>query len=173
MDRKSVIGGVILKVLDRIDKVFLQLSMLWLFIIMVILAIVGLLRQFFDSPIVGAYFLVENYLMVAMIFPAMGYTWAKRGHISITFVYDKFPETMKKISQLIFIILGLFIMGLILYTGYDRTLSAFINGNVTSGLVRWPLWLAYIWVPIGAGLFCIRLIVEFVLNIASFFKKEA
>lgn len=154
-----------MRFIDYIDKLFMTLSICCLSLIMVIVAIDGLLRQFFDSPITGAYVLVENYLMVAMIFPALGYTWAQKGHISITFIQGKLSTALQNITYLIIIIISLFFMGLIAYTGFEKTLVAFSGSHITSGLVRWPLWIAYIWVPLGSSIFCLRLIIEFVLGV--------
>lgn len=159
-----------MKIVDKIDKVIMILSAIFLFVIMIVVAIDGLLRQFFDTPIKGAYVLVENYLMVAMVFLALGYTWAKKGHISITFVHDKLPIAIRNITYLLILIIGLSIVGLIGYTGLERTLSAISNNNLTSGLIRWPLWIAYIWIPIGSAIFCLRLILEFIFGINKIFK---
>lgn|SRR5699024_3628474 len=159
-----------MRLVDKIDKLFMTLSICWLFLIMIIVAIDGFLRQFFDAPINGAYVLVENYLMVAMIFPAIGYTWAKKGHISITFVHDKLPRAIQNLTYLLTILMGLFIMGLIGYTGYEKTLTAFTANHLTSGLVRWPLWIAYVWVPVGSGIFILRLIIEFIIGLTKIIK---
>lgn len=67
-----------MKFINYIDKILIAVSCIMLFAVMVIVAIDGLMRQVFDIPIKGAYVLVENYLMVAMIFLAFGYTWAKK-----------------------------------------------------------------------------------------------
>lgn len=138
---------------------------------MVIVAIDGLMRQVFDIPIKGAYVLVENYLMVAMIFLAFGYTWAKKGHISITFIHNKLPIALRNVTYLMILLIGIFIMGIIGYTGLERTITAFQNNNLTSGLIRWPIWLAYIWLPLGSAVLVLRLIAEFVVCMRRIIKK--
>lgn len=159
-----------MKIIDKIDNIFVIVSSVFLFIIMFIVSIDGLLRQFFDSPITGAYVLVENYLMVAMIFCALSYTWATKGHISITFVHDKLPLAIRNVTYLFILLIGISVVGVIGYTGFERTLSAFSNNHLTSGLTRWPLWLAYIWIPLGSLMFCLRLLIEFILGIKKILK---
>jgi TRAP-type C4-dicarboxylate transport system permease small subunit len=149
-----------MRVMDQIDRFFIYVGIICLFVIMVIVGIDGLLRQFFNAPIVGAYELIEKYLMVAMIFPAISYTWAKKGHIGVTLIYKKMPVALQNISHIITIILGLFIMGIIGYTGYETTYTAFAGNHLTSGLIRWPLWVSYVWMPIGSLIFCLRLLIE-------------
>lgn len=160
-----------MKIVDFIDKVFMVIASISLFAIMVIVAIDGLLRQFFDSPITGAYVLVENYLMVAMIFSALGYTWAKKSHVSITFLHNKLPIALRNLTYLLILLMGMFIMGVIGYTGFERTVSAFQNNNVTSGLIRWPIWIAYIWLPLGSAIFILRLVLEFFISINQIIRK--
>jgi TRAP-type transport system small permease protein len=154
-----------MKIIESIDRVFITIGMICLFFIMVIVAFDGLGRQFFDKPIVGAYELVEKYLMTAMIFPVIGYTWAKKGHIGVTIFYEKMPKAIQNIAYLITIIAGLIIFGIIGYTGYDTTYTSYTGNQLTSGLIRWPLWVAYIWMPLGSAIFCVRLIVEFFQSI--------
>lgn len=160
-----------MKIMDYIDKLFIGISSISLFAIMIIVAIDGLLRQFFDSPIKGAYELVESYLMVAMVFLALGYTWAKGGHISITFLHNKLPIVLRNLTYLMILLIGIFIMSLIGYTGLERTTEAFQNNSLTSGLIRWPIWIAYVWVPLGSALFILRLVLEFIFSIIRIFKN--
>jgi TRAP-type transport system small permease protein len=160
-----------MRVIDRLDRIFITISIICLFAIMVIVALDGLFRQFFDSPIIGAYELVEKYLMAAMVFPAIGYTWAKRGHIGVTLALEKMPKAVQNITHLITILLAVTVMGLIGYTGAEKTILAFTGNHLTSGLIRWPLWLAYIWMPVGSFLFCLRLIAEFIINIIQIYKQ--
>lgn len=149
-----------MKIIEKIDAFFTAVGMICLFAIAVIIAVDGLGRHFFHSPIVGAYVLVEQYLMVAMIFPVMSYTWAKHGHISVNLFYDKMPSVVQNAVYLMTICCGLFIIGLIGYTGVESTWDAIVGHNVTSGLIRWPLWASFIWMPIGCAVFCLRLFVE-------------
>lgn len=160
-----------MKIADKLDKVLIYIGMICLFSIMVVIALDGLGRHFFDSPITGAYVLVEKYLMVAMIFPAIGYTWAKRGHISLTLVLTKMPAAVQNIVHLITLLCGLAIFGLIAYTGFDSTFEAYTRNQVTSGLIRWPLWLAYIWMFLGAAVFCVRLLLELATGLATIIKQ--
>lgn len=159
-----------MKILDKIDRFFMFFSMISLLLIMVIVATDGLLRQFFDSPIQGAQLLIENYLMVAMIFPAFGYAWAKNRHVSIDYIYDKMPKSIQDILYLITIIITILVMSIIAYTGFQRTLSAFISKEYTQGLVEWPIWLAYIWVFIGASLLWLRMAIEFIQSVIRISK---
>jgi len=150
------------KIVDKIDTLFTVVGMICLFSIAVIIAVDGLGRHFFHSPIVGAYVLVEQYLMVAMIFPVMSYTWASNGHISVNLFYDKMSQIFQNIVYLFTICCALFIIGLIGYTGIESTWDALIGRNTTSGLIRWPLWASFIWMPIGCAVFCLRLLVELI-----------
>ena len=151
-----------MKTIRKIEELFTVAGMICLFSIAVIIAVDGLGRHFFHSPIVGAYVLVEQYLMVAMIFPAMSYTWANNGHISVNLFYDKMSPIFQNVIYLIIICCGLFVIGLIGYTGVESTWEAIIGGNTTSGLIRWPLWASFIWMPIGCAVFCVRLLIELI-----------
>src|SRR5690625_1587276 len=161
-----------MKVINKIEDGISIVGVVSLFIIMLIVAVDGLLRHFFNSPIRGAYVLTENYLMVAMIFLFMSYTWRKNKHIAITFVYDKLSITTQNIAYFITLLIGIFIMGLIGITGFDKTFHALSSNHTTSGLVKWPLWLSYIWIPIGSAIFIIRLIAEITLSFILLSRRK-
>lgn len=142
-----------------------------LFAIMLIIAVDGIGRNFFNAPIKGAYVAIENYLMVAMIFPVVGYTWAERGHISVTLFVSKMPNAVRNLAYLIVLLMGMLFFGLVGYTGLVNTVNALVTHKLTAGLIRWPYWLAYVWMPLGGLMFCLRMVAEFVLGVRSIIKE--
>jgi len=146
--------------LNRIDAFFVSLACLSLFAVMAIVGIDALGRNLFDQPITGAYVLIEEYLMPAMIFPLIGYVWMIRAHVGISLLRDRMPSAVRRVLRVSDTLFGLLIFGLITYVGWQNTVAAYQGGELTSGLIRWPIWLALVWMPLGGSLFCLRLLSE-------------
>lgn len=159
-----------MKLLDKIDKIFVFMGMVALFAIMIVIAVDGLGRQLFHVPLAGAYELIEKYLMVAMIFPVIGYTWSVKGHISMTLFLTKMPKAVQNILYICSVVCAFILFAIITYMGWKTTYSAIVSNKLTSGLVRWPQWLSNVWMPLGGFAFCLRMIAELVVSIQKIVK---
>ncbi len=154
-----------MRIVDKIDALFVAIACLGLFAVMSIVGIDALGRNLIDRPITGVYVLIEEYLMPAMIFPLIGYVWMKKAHVGISLLRERMPSVVRSGLQIIDILIGLFVFGLITYVGWQNTVSAYQSAILTSGLIRWPIWLALVWMPLGGGLFCLRLVCELFLSL--------
>jgi TRAP-type C4-dicarboxylate transport system permease small subunit len=47
-------------------------------------------------------------------------------------------------------------------TGIETARRAYVRGEVITGVVSWPTWLYYVFVPIGIGLLLLRVILHVV-----------
>jgi len=56
----------------------------------------GLGRYLFNRPIAPAYEITEQYLIVAVVFLAMGFVYKEGGHVDVTLLYDKLPQSVQK-----------------------------------------------------------------------------
>ena len=146
------------RLFNNVESFFLLFSKIALLVMMVLTSIDALGRYLFNKPIVGAYEFTERYLMIIIVFLSMSYVMKLGGHIRLDLVLDRLSNKMQSILNVIFNLLGATLMFLIGFKGLTNTYSAWINNEVGGGIIAWPFWLSYIWIPIGAFLFVIRLL---------------
>lgn len=159
------------KAFNQIEKIALYISMIIAFAMMFIITFDALGRYLFNNPLTGAYELVEKYLMPALVFLGLNYSYKDNQQISIEVLYDKTSGIFRFILDIIKIGGMLLIMALITYQGFHLALDAFIDKRMDFGGVPVPLYWAYIWIPIGSGIMTVRLLIDLV-KIFIHFKQR-
>lgn len=154
-----------------IEKLGLYLSMIFTFAMMVIITFDAMGRYIFNSPITGAYELVEKFIMPAVVFLALNYSYKDNQQISIEVLYDKSKGIIRLLLDVIKLLVMILIMAIITYQGMHLTIEAFIDKRMDFGSLPIHLYWAYIWIPIGAGIMTIRLIVDLVKKFTNYNKK--
>lgn len=157
--------NVIQNYFDKLEGFFLRVSQLALLIMMLLTSLDALSRYFLGKSLTGAYEVTEYYLMVMLVFLSISYVQKVDGHIRLDVFYSKFNVQVKRIVDSLIFILGIFYFSFIGNEGLNMTMNAIQNNLVMSGLIKFPLWFAYIWVPIGSFLIVIRLIIGVFQNI--------
>lgn len=152
-----------MKVIDKMDQVLAALGCICLFSVMWIVGVDAVGRNLLSNPLPGAYVLIEEYLMPAMIFPVISYTWMRNDHVGISLLRDRFPSWIQRALRAVDILLALTLFSIIAYVGWANLSDAYQKGLVTSGLIRWPIWLGLIAIPLGSIMFCARLLSELIV----------
>lgn len=142
----------------KLETFFLRLSQVALVIMMVLTTLDALSRHLFSKSITGAYEVTEMYLMVMLVFLSMSYVQKVDGHIRLDIIFDRLSKRVQDVLNIIFYLPAIAMMFFIGYQGVNMTVTALQNNLVASGLINFPLWLSYIWIPIGSFLIMIRLI---------------
>jgi TRAP-type C4-dicarboxylate transport system permease small subunit len=153
-----------------IEKVIYWIAYLAIFLIMIGISLDALSRVFFNAPIQGTYEVVSLYLMIIVVFIGLGYSFKNEEHVKITVLYQYFPRKGKLVADIIGTILSILLFSIIGIEGYQMTNDAWINDNYTFGIVSLPMFLSYIWVPLGTFLLVIRLLVQLILKTIELFK---
>lgn len=146
---------------EKLERMILILAQAAIFIMMFIITADAVSRYVFHQSIIGVYEFTERYLMISAIFLSMSYVMKVDGHIKLDLLIDRLPKKVSKFFNLIFLLLGAAFVFCIGYQGTVMTYDAWMNNVVGTGLIPWPVWLSYIWVPIGAYLFTLRLLLQF------------
>lgn len=150
--------------LMRVEAVFLYASVMAILAMMVLVSIDALARYVFGRPLQFQYELTENYLMVAAMLLPLAYVTRQGQHIAVDAFVHLLPSAFQVVVRYL-ASLGMIALLLAVTYGSGRTaLEAFINNETTFGVIDWPVGWSRIWVPLGCGLFAIRLIVDLLLN---------
>lgn len=131
-------------------------------------------RFFFNLPIQGTFEITQMYLMVMIIFLSISYSYKNGSHIRIDVLYNRFSERTKLVVDMFGIVLTLVVFSMICYKSYEITYRAFVNNQQTFGVISMPVYLSYIWIPIGTGVLLIRMVIDFVKKVKQFlhFKES-
>ncbi len=142
---------------DRVELIFYGVSLLAIFLMMIIITCDAVGRYFLRNPIDGAFELVQNYLMVAAVFLSVSYTYRINGHIRLELFNKYFSPRLKGFFFYLINIFPLVLFALICYQGSIKAWEAWKGREVIVGIVSWPTFFSYIWIPLGSGLLTLRI----------------
>lgn len=151
----------------RFEHVLAALAALLMFAIMIIVATDVAMRYLLNSPFPWSYDLISLYLMTALFYFAVSRTLAEGAHISVDIVQYYLSDNARRICQIVYGALSLVLFAVIAWLAWGRTLDDFETGAATAGAILWPSWIADAFVPIGAGLLVLRLLVHVLAHAMS------
>lgn len=163
--------SIVQKYFDKLEVILLRFSQFALLVMMVLTSLDALSRYFFSYSITGAYEITERYLMIILVFLSMSYVLKIDGHIRLDILFERFSSKIQRGLNIVFytlIAMFAFFMG---YESLLMTINAFKNNLIMAGLIDFPLWLSYIWIPIGSFVLLIRLVMSIILTFIS--KEES
>jgi TRAP-type C4-dicarboxylate transport system permease small subunit len=133
-------------------------------IVLITAADVGL-RYLLNAPLIWAYTLISDYLMVAIFFLAIAATQRQGQNIGVDMVVRRLPERWRAGLAAGCLALVALLIALMGSTGWDVFLDAWRNGDELAGTIPWPRWPAVLLVPVGAVLLLLRVLVDLAANL--------
>jgi TRAP-type C4-dicarboxylate transport system permease small subunit len=124
---------------------------------MVILVISDAVGRTLRMPVPGAVEVTEEYLMVAIVFLAMGFTHAEGRHIRIELFERWMPWIAGPFVRIGVAAISLVYFGLIAWQGLDQTRSAFAIDKRSTSELNYPMGPAYALVVVGCVVMCLWL----------------
>ena len=105
-------------------------------------------RYIFNSPTQTSLEITE-YLIVTIGFLPLAFIYKTKGHVSVELVLDLLPTSFRKklvvVSHLIVAGFSFIVCGF----GADITFHAYGSGIASSSLMAFPMWIAYLPIPLG------------------------
>lgn len=107
---------------------------------------------------------VTGYCVVFLTF--FGAALALRGSamFQVHFLLDKWPETTRRWLIRIFVVIALIICVVLVWKTKDLTLSSFSRGKFAPTVLRTPLWIPQIILPLGFVVLSVFLVEQFLLT---------
>lgn len=150
--------------LMRVERIYLYASALAILAMMTLVSADALARYVLGHPLQFQYELTENYLMVAALLLPLAHVTRAGQHIAVDAFVHLLPSFIRTLIRAI-ANLGMIALLLAVTYGSGKTaFEAFAANETTFGVIDWPVGWSRIWVPLGCGLFCIRLIVDTLMN---------
>lgn len=121
-----------------------------------------ILRVFFDSPLQIQFEVIELYLMPMIATLSLAWVLRKGGHLSLEIFSPCNFGKAWPILRLITLVASLLFFTALTYQAGKFALRAFAGDKIHMGIIDWPLGWAYVAIPIGCGVLCLRLLFEIV-----------
>lgn len=146
--------------LSLVERAASLLAALSLFLIMAIVASDVAMRYLFNAPWGWSYDFISLYLIVGLFFLALSRTFAVNGHISVDLLHHVLSPGARRSCELVICVLSAGFFGLMTQAGAARAVEHYGAGDVLAGAFAWPTWLSVAFVPFGAGLLTLRLVLS-------------
>jgi len=156
-----------LRALAALEKIASTIAAVFMFAIMMIVFSDVIMRYAFNKPFSWAYDLISIYLMAGIFFLVLSEAYASNAHVSVDILQQKFPDSVKRLTEIVTCIVGIIVFSLIAWLGWLRAVDAFKSGDVMAGAIPWPMWPSIALVPFGAGVITIRLALHLIGHVLS------
>ena len=138
------------RALDGGERILTLVAALATFVMMLLTTADALGRYALNRPILVAYELTTNYLMVAVVFLAMPYAYRQGANIRVTFLVDRLGPAVRQVIDHAVQVVSIVYCGALVYATFQQARHVLGTGT-TFTTVEWPLWPAH--VLVSAGLF--------------------
>lgn len=91
---------------------------------------------------------LNAFLMVLITFMGLGYAARRGRHIRMSAIYDQLPDIGRKILMIVISLITAAVMFVLAYYAGSYVHRLWELEKVTSSL-RFPMWIMYLWVPLG------------------------
>lgn len=125
--------------------------------VMVVLVVSDAVGRSIRMPVPGAVEVTEEYLMVAIVFLAMGFTHLEGRHIRIELFERWMPWIGRAFVRVVIAAISLAYFALIAWQGFDQTRKAFAIDKRSTSELNYPMGPAYALVVIGCVVMCLWL----------------
>jgi TRAP-type C4-dicarboxylate transport system permease small subunit len=147
-------------VLGTLERVCIGISQLTLFTMMLAISVDALGRYLFGRPLQGGYEITSLYFMVILTFLGMPAIHGVGGHIRIDALMHLLNWVPLRIHERASALLAAAAFGFMAWhTGLEGVEKILVR-ETAMGAIQMPLYLSYVWVPIGCALLALRLAVE-------------
>jgi len=158
------------KGLEALETGLNLLSAVILFLLMFyVTAEVGM-RYLLNRPLPG-HLEASELLIVPAVFLALSYVQARRGHVGMDILRDRFREPVRRGVDCVTDSVALATFVIIAWFSWSNTLLSFRMGDVTP-TAHFPTWWSKLSVPVGSALLCVRLAMQIAENLATLLARQ-
>ncbi|WP_417209757.1 TRAP transporter small permease [Antarctobacter sp.] len=118
----------------------------------------ALMRYLFDAPLVFQFYFTANYLLVGIILMALPWGFRTGGYIRVGILTEIIPDGPRFLLFRLGLLLSAGYLLLLAWKGGQYFLKTFLTGQVYIEDLNWPVYLSWIWIPLGMGLLTLRVL---------------
>ena len=116
-------------------------------------------RYLFNRPLLAAYELTSNYLMVAVVFLAMPYAYRQGANIRVTFLVDRLGRTPRLVVDHVVQVVSIVYCAVLVFATFQQARHVLSTGT-TFATLDLPLWPAHLVVAIGLFLTTLMMLID-------------
>ena len=161
---------MVVRVIERVSVLLGGHLMGWLLMVLMFMILVEVLtRYILQSPlsIAEEY---GGYMLVAITFLGLGYTWKERGHVRVEWVINALSLKVQSWLRFITLIMATAFALIMIKASYDLVSYSYLFGTRSGSWLRTPLIWPQIVLIIGAVLLFIQLIAELIRAVGNLKK---
>ena len=125
---------------------------------MVLTTLDALMRYLFSAPLVFQFYLTANYLLVGIILMALPWGFRTGGYIRVSILTEVMPERLRFLLFRVGLLVSAAYLALLAWKGWQYFLKTWLSGQVYVEDLNWPVYLSWIWIPVGMGLLTLRVL---------------
>ena len=149
MEARSGIGSAVSRLIVRLAKLSMAIAASGVMAMCLLVTGGVVVRYIFDWPVVWVPEIV-GYLMVALVFLALGETMLAGRHIKIDLLVGRLPRRLRDFVELFTLMLSVAVAGFFAWHGTDTMLRSLDYGRRDAfGALNLPLWIPQMALPIG------------------------
>ena len=108
-----------------------------------------------------------TYLMISATMLGLPYVQHLRGHVNVDLVPMMLPDTARKVLMSFTLLLTAAVAGAMFYYGYELFHIALIRNWKSDTVWGVPLWIPYLAIPVGFGLYLVQLAADIVTELTG------
>jgi TRAP-type C4-dicarboxylate transport system permease small subunit len=155
------------RLLAAVDTVLATLAAVAMLAIMLIVSSDVMMRYAFNRPWPWAYDLIDLYLTLALFYFTLTWTFRNNGHIRVDLLLDRVSLPVRRLAETAICLLAAGLFACIAAATFERMTGQLAGGDIIAGAVAWPTWLSTAFVPLGAGLLALRLLLNALAHAAA------
>ena len=142
-------GGAVHRLIVSLANLTMAVAALGVLAMCLLVTGAVVVRYVFDWPVVWVPEIV-GYLMVALVFLALGETMLAGRHIKIDLLVGRMPQRLRDVVELLTLTLSVGVAGFFAWHGLDTMLRSLDYGRRDAfGALNLPLWIPQIALPVG------------------------
>ena len=140
----------------------------WMCIVMMLLVLTEVVSRYvFNSPLRVADE-ISAYMLAAIVFLGLGYTWKEKSHIQIEFALNLVPKKVRKWMELITLVIAVAFVPVIIYATYDLILTSLHTGIRGYGWMRIPLVWPRLTLVLGTFILLLPMLIDLIETVRTF-----
>lgn len=156
-----------LRTIGRVwDRIELFIGGLFLTLSVFIIVIQIVLRSFFSISLVGGDEIAAYAIIWSILFTA-SLAVKSNQHVRIDIIFTIVPTFMVRVIDMVGTLLSLIFTLYLTYSGWELMVESYILGELTMTMLRLPVWIPQIILPLGGALLSLRLIQRFIWLISG------
>jgi TRAP-type C4-dicarboxylate transport system permease small subunit len=108
---------------------------------------------------------ISRYLLIATVYMGLSHTQRMGRHIEINLLTRKLSQRTQEILSLIALILAMILVIWLAWITVEPVIENYVLQVKSIGVIRTPMWIPYLIVPIGTTMFALELIIEVIKKI--------